>query len=78
MSNEIKNVNAVELSEQELDIVAGGTKLSFSGLSGSSFDQFGISAGEITFAGPGGGITKATLQLGKTSSDAFQVIEFGV
>ncbi len=78
MSNEIKNAAAIELSEQELDIVAGGTsQFPFSGLSGSSFEQVELFAGEATFAGPGGAGTTASLQLGQITSGSFQGIEFG-
>ncbi|MEO0843454.1 MAG: CTB family bacteriocin [Cyanobacteria bacterium J06641_2] len=58
MSNEFNNVNAIELSEQELDVVAGGSIDSFDsfgfGLNGSVFKKFAVKSGESTFAGPEG------------------------
>ena len=76
MSNEINNnVNAIELSEQELDMVAGGSDdngfLSF-GFSGSSFEQFALAGGEATFAGPNGAGTQGMFQIQGIESGAFK------
>ena len=76
MSNEINNnVNAIELSEQELDMVAGGSDgngfLNF-GFSGSSFEQFALAGGEATFAGPQGAGTQGMFQIQGISSGAFK------
>ncbi|MBV6628236.1 MAG: CTB family bacteriocin [Rivularia sp. (in: Bacteria)] len=77
MSNQIKNVTAIELSEQELDIVAGGKNPAFLGISKSRFEEFGFSGKQATFAGPGGAGTFADTKYGKTVADAFQAIKFG-
>ena len=43
MSNEINKAAAIELSSEELDIVAGGSGDFFNfGISGSSFEQYAI------------------------------------
>ncbi|MDZ7962699.1 MAG: CTB family bacteriocin, partial [Aulosira sp. DedQUE10] len=60
MSHEIKNIVAVELSEDELDNVAGGFGIILDGgqslelNTGSSFHQKNLAVGQQTFAGPGG------------------------
>ncbi|MEL6164637.1 MAG: CTB family bacteriocin [Cyanobacteria bacterium J06641_2] len=75
MSNEINNAAAIELSEQELDMVAGGTNdngfFNF-GFSGSSFKQFALAGGEATFAGPQGAGTQGMLQIQGIESGAFK------
>ena len=76
MSNEIKN-NAIELSEQELDMVAGGSDSfgSFGfGLNGSSFEQFALKAGETTFAGPEGTGSQNIVEIQGVSSNTFKGI----
>ena len=77
MSNEINNnVNAIELSEQELDMVAGGSIDSFDsfgfGLNGSSFKQFALKAGESSFAGPQGTGTQHIVEIQGVSSKSFK------
>lgn len=76
MSNEINNnVNAIELSEQELDMVAGGSS-DFStfgfGLNGSTFEQFALKAGESSFAGPEGTGTQNIVEIQGVSSKSFK------
>ena len=60
MTNEINNIGAVELSEMELDTVAGGLAISFGDVQGfasdatNTFSQKNLAVGQQTFAGPGG------------------------
>ncbi|MEL6460871.1 MAG: CTB family bacteriocin [Cyanobacteria bacterium J06621_15] len=72
MSNEINNVNAIELSEQELDVVAGGSGFPGFGFSGSDFKQFAIAGGSATMAGPGGASTQHMIQAQGVDSSAFK------
>ena len=73
MSNEIKNTNAIELSSEELDIVAcGNSQFPGFGFSGSSFEQFALSGGDATFAGPLGAGTQGMIQVQGVSSEAFK------
>jgi hypothetical protein len=60
MSNEIKNQIAVELSDSELDTVAGGINL-FSG-SLSAFSQETLLTKTVTTAGPNGAGTVQTVE----------------
>ena len=71
MSNEINN-NAVELSEQELDMVAGGNGFPGFGFSGSDFKQFAIAGGDATFAGPQGAGTQHMIQAQGVESSGFK------
>jgi hypothetical protein len=68
MSNEIKNQIAVELSDSELDTVAGGIDL-FSG-SLSAFSQEKLLTQTATAAGPNGAGTVQTVGAQDTSSIA--------
>ncbi|BAY81266.1 hypothetical protein NIES267_07420 [Calothrix parasitica NIES-267] len=72
MSNEINKNNAVELSEQELDMVAGGSSFPGFGFSGSDFKQFAIAGGEATFAGPNGAGTQHMIQAQGVESSGFK------
>ena len=72
MSNEINKNNAVELSEQELDMVAGGNGFPGVGFSGSDFKQFAIAGGEATFAGPNGAGTQHMIQAQGVESSGFK------
>ena len=73
MSNEINKAAAIELSSEELDIVAGGSGDFFNfGISGSSFEQFAIGGGEATMAGPQGASTQEMVQIQGISSEAFK------
>jgi hypothetical protein len=71
-------LSAMELSEAELDTVAGGTSLNMGGLdslfSGSSSDfmQRNVSMGQMSFAGPGGAFNASTLDISEIASSASQ------
>ena len=83
MSNEIKNMVAVELSEAELDTVAGGFSISIGEGQNlaldttSSFGQKNIGVLQQTFAGPGGAGTSTQVMGQNTSSNAGQALGFG-
>lgn len=76
MSNEINKNTAIELCEQELDMVAGGSDEnsldSFFGASGSSFEQFALFGSEATFAGPQGAGTQGSIGFQGTVAEAFK------
>ena len=72
MSNEINNNNAIELCEQELDIVAGGSSFPGFGFSGSDFKQFAIAGGYATFAGPNGAGAQSMIQAQGVESCGFK------
>lgn len=76
MSNEIKNTNAIELSEQELDVVAGGGMSSLDsfgfGLNGSVFEAISVKSGESTFAGPEGSGSKHVFEINKITSGSLK------
>ena len=73
MSNEINNnVNAIELSEQELDMVAGGSSFPGFGFSCSDFKHFAIAGGDATFAGPQGAGTQSMIQAQGVESSGFK------
>ena len=78
MTNENKNL--VELSELELDTVAGGLAISFGDVQGfasdasNSFSQKNLTVGQQTFAGPGGSYTASLTNLQNISSSAGQAI----
>lgn len=82
MNNEI-NTNAVELSLDELDTVAGGLALSLGDIKGfasdasNSFSQKNLGVAQQTFAGPGGSYTGSVTQLQDISSGAGQSIAIG-
>ncbi|MBD2167737.1 hypothetical protein H6G04_25440 [Calothrix membranacea FACHB-236] len=84
MSNEIKNISAVELSEDELDNVAGG----FGGIAigggqnldlftNSSFQQKNLAVGQQTIAGPGGAGTTTLVNAQDIFSNAGQGLFVG-
>ena len=70
MSNEIKNQVAVELSETELDSVAGGQSLNLH--TGSFFNQKNLGLAHATTAGPGGATTAGIVDVGSIASGAGQ------
>ncbi|BAY31083.1 hypothetical protein NIES2107_29370 [Nostoc carneum NIES-2107] len=84
MSHEIKNIAAVELSEDELDNVAGG----FGGIvlgggqslglvTGSTFEQKNLAVGQQTIAGPGGAGTTTLVNAQEIFSSAGQGLFVG-
>ncbi|BDA71069.1 hypothetical protein CAL7716_052350 [Calothrix sp. PCC 7716] len=79
MTNEI-NTNAIELSIDELDTVAGGLAISlgdiggFTSDAGNSFSQKNLAVGQQTFAGPGGSYTGSVTNLQEIFSKAGQSI----
>ena len=83
MTDVIKNTIAVELSEDELDTVAGGLVISlgdgqgFASNASNSFIQEKLAVGQQTFAGPHGSGTASLTLLEKISSTAGQGIAIG-
>ncbi|MBD2169479.1 hypothetical protein H6G04_34535 [Calothrix membranacea FACHB-236] len=83
MSNEIKNIAAVELSEDELDNVAGGFGIILGdgqslGLNtGSTFQQKSLTVGQQTFAGPHGAGTTTLVNVEEIISHAGQELIIG-
>ncbi|BAY31084.1 hypothetical protein NIES2107_29380 [Nostoc carneum NIES-2107] len=83
MSTEIKNIAAVELSEDELDNVAGGFGIilgdgqSLSLGTGSTFQQKNLAVGQQTFAGPNGAGTTTLVNAQEIFSDAGQILTVG-
>ena len=77
MNNEI---NAVELSDDELDTVSGGLAISLGDIGGfasdasNSFSQKNLAVGQQTFAGPGGSYTGSVTNLQEIFSTAGQAI----
>jgi hypothetical protein len=77
MTNEL---NAVELSDLELDTVAGGLAISFGDVQGfasdasNTFSQKNLVVGQQTFAGPNGSGTASMTGISETISKAFQGI----
>ena len=81
MSNQIDvNHTAVELSEQELDTVAGGLTISlgngqgFTSDASNTFSQKNLTVGQQTFAGPSGSGTASMANLDEILSSAGQGI----
>ena len=80
MTGVIKNTVAVELSEQELDTVAGGLSISlgdgqgFASDASNVFSQKNLAVGQQTFAGPHGSGTASMTNLQEISSSAAQGI----
>ncbi|MGD1874866.1 MAG: CTB family bacteriocin [Mastigocoleus sp.] len=77
MSEEMKNINAVELSTDELDSVAGGFGPIFiapgqnaDSNANSSFDQSILQVSQGTVAGPGGAGTSLVVGAADINSDA--------
>jgi len=83
MTNEINNIGAVELSEMELDTVAGGLAISFGDVQGfasdaaNTFSQKNLTVGQQTFAGPGGSGTVSLTNVQEIFSSAGQAIAVG-
>ncbi|MBD2603790.1 hypothetical protein H6G81_04400 [Scytonema hofmannii FACHB-248] len=80
MTNEINNIGAVELSELELDTVAGGLAISFGDVQGfasdatNTFSQKNLTVGQQTFAGPNGSGTASLTNVQEIFSSAGQAI----
>ncbi|BAY99244.1 hypothetical protein NIES37_32230 [Tolypothrix tenuis PCC 7101] len=84
MSNEIKNIAAIELSEDELDNVAGGVgEFVLSGgqnlglFTGASFQQKNLAVGQQTIAGPGGAGTTTLVNAQEIISNSGQILTVG-
>ena len=84
MSNQIDvNHMAVELSEQELDTVAGGLSITlgdgqgFASDASNIFTQKNLTVGQQTFAGPSGSGTASLTNLQEIFSSAAQGIAIG-
>jgi hypothetical protein len=75
MSHEIKNIVAVELSEDELDNVAGGQFLSLGTF--SSFDQKNLTVAQETFSGLGGSYTATLVNAQEVHSQSGQTLTIG-
>ncbi|BAY50280.1 hypothetical protein SAMD00079811_79090 (plasmid) [Scytonema sp. HK-05] len=79
MSFQIKN-NQVEMSEQELDSVAGGLDVSLGNVgnftqdSASNFKATNFEIQDFTTAGPGGASTGTAAELQQTQSNALNNI----
>ena len=80
MTSVIKNTVAIELSEDELDTVAGGLSISlgdgqgFASDASNTFEQKNLTVGQQTFAGPGGSGTASLTNLENIFSSAAQGI----
>jgi hypothetical protein len=80
MTNEMNNIVAVELSDSELDTVAGGLAISFGDVKGftsdasNSFSQKNLMVGQQTFAGPNGSGTVSMTNMQNIFSSAGQAI----
>ncbi|MCY6493879.1 CTB family bacteriocin [Leptolyngbya sp. GGD] len=81
MTSEIKtNINAVELSDNELDTVAGGLAIAIGDVQGyaqsaaNDFFQKNLTVAQQTFAGPGGSGTASVTNLQAIGSSAGQSI----
>ncbi|MDZ7958837.1 MAG: CTB family bacteriocin [Aulosira sp. DedQUE10] len=75
MSHEIKNIVAVELSEDELDNVAGGQFLSLGTF--SSFGQKNLTVAQETFSGLGGSYTATLVNAQEVYSQSGQSLTVG-
>ncbi|MCU0548044.1 MAG: CTB family bacteriocin [Leptolyngbya sp. Prado105] len=74
--------NAIELSETELDAVAGGaiTISDVQGYGQTAFNDFfqkNMTVAQQTFAGPGGSFTSSVTNLSETKTSAGQTIVVG-
>jgi hypothetical protein len=73
-------INAVELSDLELDTVAGGLAISFGDVKGfasdasNTFSQKNLVVGQQTFAGPNGSGTVSMTNIQSIFSSAGQAI----
>ncbi|MDF5733826.1 MAG: CTB family bacteriocin [Rhizonema sp. PD38] len=80
MTNEINSINAVELSSDELDTIAGGLVINFGDVQGfasdatNTFSQKNLTVGQQTFAGPGGSGTVSLTNTQEIISSAGQGI----
>ncbi|BAZ09317.1 hypothetical protein NIES4071_11250 [Calothrix sp. NIES-4071] len=80
MSNEVNQMEAIELSLDELDNVAGGLSLilgdigGFASSANNSFYQKTLNVAQQTFAGPNGSYTASLFNLQETASTAGQNI----
>ena len=83
MSNEINNAVAIELSESELDSVAGGFSITigpgqkFASDSGNEYSLKNLTVGQQTFAGPNGSGTVLMTNVHEIFSKAGQGIAIG-
>lgn len=83
MSDEIKNTDAIELSEAELDTVAGGFAISIGegqSLAFNTFSNFSHKSTIIaqeTFTGFGGSYTGSFIHIQETTSSAGQSLIVG-
>ena len=83
MTSVIKNTVAIELSEDELDTVAGGLSISlgdgqgFASDASNTFSQKNLKVGQQTFAGPNGSGTASLANLEDVFSSAAQGIAIG-
>ncbi|OUL20955.1 CTB family bacteriocin [Nostoc sp. 106C] len=83
MSQEIKNIVAVELSEDELDSVTGGFGIiigdgqNLALDTNSSFYQSNLAVGQQTFAGPTGAGTTTLVNAQDIFSNAGQGLSVG-
>ena len=80
MTSVIKNIVAIELSEDELDTVAGGLTISlgdgqgFASDAPNTFSQKNLAVGQQTFAGPHGSGTVSMTNVQEIFSSAGQGI----
>ena len=83
MNSQIKNMDAVELSEQELDTVAGGLAVTLGDVKGyasdaaNDFFQKDLTVVQQTYAGPQGSYTGSVTNQTDTGSSAGQGIAIG-
>jgi hypothetical protein len=76
-------INAVELTELELDTVAGGLAISFGDVKGfasdasNTFSQKNLVVGQQTFAGPNGSGTVSLTNFQDIFSSAGQALAIG-
>ncbi len=83
MNSQIKNMVAVELSEQELDTVAGGLAVTLGDVEGyasdaaNDFFQKNLTVVQETYAGPMGSYTGSVTNHINTGSSAGQGIVIG-
>ena len=83
MTSVIKNTVAIELSEAELDTVAGGVSITlgagqgFASDASNGFGQKNLAVGQQTFAGPHGSGTASLTNLQEIFSSAAQGIAIG-
>ena len=83
MNSEIKNMVAVELSEQELDTVAGGLAVTLGDVKGyasdaaNNFFQKNLTVAQQTYAGPHGSYTASVTEKRDIGSSAGQAITIG-